>query len=56
MRCRHGDKVGGLAGAVVCETRDLGIMWPQWHALIFEGQAQVDVRYACPKDVMKMLL
>ena len=23
----------GLAGAVVCETRDLGIKWPHWHTL-----------------------
>ena len=21
----------GLTGAVVCETQDLGIRWPQWH-------------------------
>ena len=39
----------GPAGAVMCETRDLGI-------LIFEGQVAVDMRYVCPKDVKKMLL
>ena len=26
----------GLAGAVMCETRDLGITWPYWHTLIFQ--------------------
>ena len=40
----------------MCETRDLGIKWPQWHTLIVEGQAQADMRYVCPKDVKKMLL
>ena len=38
------------------ETRDLGIKWPQWYTLIFEGQVRVDMRYVCPKDVKKMLL
>ena len=38
----------GLAGAVVCETRDLGIEWPQRHTLTFEAQVQVDMRYICP--------
>ena len=33
-----------LARAVVCQTRDLGIMWQQWHTLIFEGQVAVDMR------------
>ena len=27
----------GSAGAVMCETRDLGITWPQWHTLLFGG-------------------
>ena len=40
----------------MCETRDLGIKWPQWHALGFEGQVAVDMRYVCPKDVKKMLM
>ena len=40
----------------MCETRDLGVTWPQWLALIFEGQVRVDIRYVCPKDVKKMLL
>ena len=46
-------QVRGLAGAVMCETRDLGIKWPHWH---FEVQVQVGMRYVCPKDVKKMLL
>ena len=29
------------------ETRVLGIKWPQWHILIFEGQEKVDMR-KCP--------
>ena len=40
----------------MCETRDVGIKWPQWHALIFEGQVGVDMRYVSPKDVEKMLV
>ena len=40
----------------MCETRDLGIKWPQRHTLIFEGQVRVDMRYVCPNDVKKMLL
>ena len=28
--------VRGSAGAVVCETRDLGIGFPRWHALLFK--------------------
>ena len=39
-------QVSGLAGAVVCETRDLGIKWPQWHIFLCDGQVQVDMRYA----------
>ena len=38
----------GLAGAVTCETRDLGIKWPQWDTLLCEGQVAVDVRVALP--------
>ena len=29
-------QVKGLAGAVMCETRDLGITWPHWHTLNFQ--------------------
>ena len=49
------NQVRGPAGAVRCETRDLGIKWPQWRTLIFDGQVRVDMRYVCPKDVKKML-
>ena len=49
-------QVRGLAGAVMCETSNLGIKWSQWHTLMFEGQVRVDMRYVCPKDVKKMLL
>ena len=40
----------------MCVTGDLGIMWPQWHTLILEGQVRVNMRFVCPKDVKKMLL
>ena len=33
----------------MCETRDLGIKWPQWRTLPFEGQVAVDVRVVCPQ-------
>ena len=49
-------QVRGLAGAVMCETRDLGIMWPRWHPLMLEGQVAVDMRVVCPHDVKKVLL
>ena len=39
----------------MCETRDLGIRWPQRHTLIFESDRRIDMRYVCPKDVKKML-
>ena len=35
----------------MCETRDLGIKWPQWHILLFQGQVVVDMRVVCPQDV-----
>ena len=40
----------------MCETRDVGIKWPEWHTMIFEGQIRIDMRYVCPKDVKQMLL
>ena len=46
----------GPAGAVMCETRDLCIKWPQWHTLLFEGQVKVDMRVVCPQDVNNVLL
>ena len=42
-------QVRGSAGAVKCETRDLGIKWPHWRTLIFEGKVRIDIRYVCPK-------
>ena len=49
-------QVRGPAGAVMRETRDLGIRWPQWHTLMFEDEERIDVRCVCPKDVKKMLV
>ena len=40
----------------MCETRDLGIKWPHWHTLIFEGDRSIDMRYVCPKDERSKLL
>ena len=37
------------AGAVMCETRDLGIKWLHWHTLIFEGDRNIDMRCICTK-------
>ena len=48
--------VKGPAGAFMCETRDLGIKWPHWHTLLFEGQVVLDMRVVCPQHVKKMLL
>ena len=41
---------------MTCETRDLGIKWPHWRTLFFEGGTRVDMGYVCPKDVQKMLM
>ena len=38
-------QVRGPAGAVMCETRDLGIKWPHCHTLIFECEARIEMRY-----------
>ena len=62
----------GFAGSVMCETRYLGIKWPQWRAFLFEvqekvhmrwvcqqdveGQVAVDMRVVCSRDVKKMLI
>ena len=48
-------QVRGPACAVVRETRDLGVKWPQWHTWILEGQVKVDMRFVCPQDVKKVL-
>ena len=37
----------------MCETRGLGIKWPCWHTLPFEGQVAVDMRVVWPQDVKK---
>ena len=42
-------QVRGPAGAVMCETRDVGIQWLRWHTLLFEGQEVVDMRVVCPR-------
>ena len=44
------------AGAVMCETRDLGVRWPYWHTLIFGNDTKIDMRFVCPKDVKQMLV
>ena len=44
-------QVRGPAGAVTCETRDLGIKWPYWHTLIFDNDIKIDMRFVCPEDV-----
>ena len=49
-------QVRGTAGAVMCETRDLGIKWPHWHTLVFSSEITIDMRSVCPKDVRKMLV
>ena len=41
-------QVRGLAGAVMCETGDLGIMCAQRHTLLFEVQVAVDMRVVLP--------
>ena len=54
FRCRRQGR--GPAGAVMRETRDLGVKWPHWHTLMFEGDRNIDMRCVCPKDVKNMLL
>ena len=44
----------GPAGAVMCETCDLGVKWPYWHTLVFSDETKVDMRYVCPRDAEKM--
>ena len=33
----------------MCETRDLGIQWPRWHTLTFEGQVTREHETRVPK-------
>ena len=35
----------------MCEARDLGIRWPQWHTLIFSDEVKIDMRFVCSEDV-----
>ena len=49
-------RVRGPAGAVVCETRDLGSKWPHRHILLLEERVAVDMRVVCPQDVKKRCL
>ena len=56
-RTREGQEVeADLRGSgVVARERTcrspLGIKWPCWHTLMFEGQVAVDLRVTCPQDV-----
>ena len=36
-------QVRGPAGAVMCDTRDLGIKWPCWHTLVFDDEIKIDM-------------
>ena len=47
-------QVRGPAGAVVCETKDLGTGFPIWHALLSEEGAVEDLQVVCPQDVKDM--
>ena len=49
-------RVRGPEGAVRRKTCDLGIKWPQWHALMFGGRVAVDVTVVCPQDLKKKFL
>ena len=49
-------QVRGPAGAVVCETRDMGIKCPHWHTLVFSDETRIDMRYVCPRDCKHMLV
>ena len=47
-------QVRGPAGAVMCETRDLGNKWPHWHTLVFSDETYIDMRHVCPRDTLKV--
>ena len=49
-------QVRRLAGAVMCETRDLEHQMATVAHSFFEVQVQLDMRQDCQKDVKKMLL
>ena len=46
-------QVRGRAGAVMCETRDLGIKWPHLHTLVFNDETRIQMRFECPKGTFK---
>ena len=37
----------------MCETRDLGKRWPQWHILLCSDEIKIDMRLVCPKGRQK---
>ena len=37
----------------MCETRDLGVRWPQWHTLMFSDEIKIDMRFVCVKRCSK---
>ena len=39
----------GPAGAVICETHDLGFKWPHWHTLVFSDETRIDMPNRCEK-------
>ena len=49
-------QVRGPAGAVMCETRDLGIKRPRWHTLMVSDEIKLDMRFVCREDVKEMLV
>ena len=46
-------QVRGPAGAVRCETRDMGIKWPYWHTLVFGDETKLDMIYVCAQGTLK---
>ena len=40
-------------GAAMCETRDLGIRWPQWHTLMFSDEIKVETEVGMFKRCLK---
>ena len=47
-------QVRGLAGAAMCETRDLGTKWPLWHTLIFTDETRIDMMFLCAQETLKI--
>ena len=45
------NQVRGPAGAVMCETCELGVKWQYWHTLVCSDEIKIDMRFVCPKDV-----